>query len=354
MKHYRTITFQPPASELSNFPLLVRIQNDPMASRIASRDGYDVRFEDSSGNSLPFDLDYYDAETRSGAWWVQIPSLPASESTTIRMSYGDSSITANQSSPLTVWADYGAVYHFNERTSDSQLNCADGVRSSAELGSSLSFQTSDTGSGRFLRCAYSGDADDRSQGIKTQMNLISPNYSVTMLCASFAVGTKAMWPYAFVPNYDCTDSLAYHNNVSLQVMASKQHRFYSGVYPHNSTALVSNTTDGMFLHGASLSQGVWRYTQIGTTFASGNSGEAVLFSDYTEFLSLVNAWAVDIQYDIDELRFCRTAHSQDWMLYEHENYMNHAANVTYGPEMNADGTEIRLFFPWIPMTKMAD
>lgn len=106
----RTITFAAPTATLTNFPCLVKSNS---TFHIGTSTGYDVHFQDLAGNELYFELDYYDPVTGNGAWWVQIPTLSSSAPTSIRMLYGDSSITSDQSAPGTVWADYSYVYHFS-------------------------------------------------------------------------------------------------------------------------------------------------------------------------------------------------------------------------------------------------
>ncbi len=321
-----------------------------MTTRITSSSGYDVCFEDSAGNALAFDLDYYDSTAHSGAWWVQIPSLPSGSPTTIKMRYGDSSVTTNQSAPTTVWADYAAVYHLSELNGTSQLNSADGVRSTAGLGSSVSFQSSTKGTGRLLRCAYSGSANDKTQGIKTQATLTSSSYSVTMISNNTS-GGSILFVYAFSPNYAST--LEYENQVSLQTL-NGNHTFRSGKEPLWGKTTLSYTGPDVFLHGASISDGSWRYTQIGSSITSGHKDEYTPWSNYTEFFSLISAWQGTFTYDVDELRLCKVAHSQAWMLYENANYINHTANVTYGPEMNSDGTRTIKLFPGMYRTSVLD
>ena len=349
MNHYRTITFQPPASELTNFPLLVRIQNHPMTTRIASQYGYDVCFEDSEGNPLAFDLDYYDPDAQSGAWWVKIPSLPASDPTTIKMRYGDSTIDTNRSSPLSVWSDYGAVYHFNELSGTSQTNRADGVQSTAALGSSTSFQPSTTGTGRLLRGAYSGSANDVTQGITTQMTLTSPSFSITMIAYNRATqratsGWLSLWAF----NAYSSGSI-YSLGCGLLVFGSTAENWNLGAYPHSCTATTTSSTPGVTLYGASYSEGNGRCVQIGNSFTTGHGYAGTSVTGFTEFKSLISSWDANWQFDVDELRFCKIARSQDWMAYENANYMNHSANVTYGDEMNSDGTKTIKLFPGINM-----
>lgn len=120
----RLVTFAAPASTLTNFPALVKSNS---TFHIGTSTGYDVHFQDLSGNELYFDLDYYDPVTGNGAWWVQIPSLPSTGPTSIKMLYGDSSVTTNGSTPATVWANYLTVYHFSQADPAQQFNSAAAV-----------------------------------------------------------------------------------------------------------------------------------------------------------------------------------------------------------------------------------
>lgn len=117
----RIITFAAPSATLTNFPVLVKSN---ATFNIGTSTGYDVHFQDMSGNELAYDLDYYDSVTGNGAWWIKIPSLSSSNPTSIKMLYGDSSVTTNGSTPATVWTNYLTVYHFSQADPAQQFNSA--------------------------------------------------------------------------------------------------------------------------------------------------------------------------------------------------------------------------------------
>lgn len=145
----RWITFTGVPSTLTNFPVLVKAVG---WENIAN--GYDVHFQDSSGNELSFDLDWYDDSSKTGAWWVQIPTL--SSGTAIKALYGDASITSNQSSPATVWAGYSFVFHHSD-TSKQAKNSVNGTTCNFQSGNSdtagfsATFDSTYTVTGRTLR-----------------------------------------------------------------------------------------------------------------------------------------------------------------------------------------------------------
>ena len=333
----RTVTFAAPSSTLTNFPALVKCNS---TFHIGTQTGYDVHFQDLSGNELYYDLDYYDSVTGNGAWWVQIPSLSSSGTTSIKMLYGDSSVSTNGSTPLTVWADYAAVYHLNELNSTSQLNSATGTRSSAGL-ASPSFVTANQGTGRVLRFTYSGSGEDITQGICTQ-NVTFPqspaSYSVSMLmiprlssASSTEGGSGKIYMYVFSMEKD--GGLIEGFDGMTATFGSSYQEIIIGHSPFIAKVTVNATTaEKMYLVGASLSYGVWRYAQVDTSFNSGNIGQYANWANYPTYYSLVSAWRGTFDYDTDELRLCKVAHTQDWMTYEYSNYIDHSNNVTYGPE----------------------
>ena len=328
----RLVTFAAPASTLTNFPALVKCNS---TFNIGTSTGYDVHFQDLSGNELPYELDYYDSVTGNGAWWVKIPSLSSSGSTSIKMLYGDSSASTNGSTPLTVWSDYGAVYHFNELSGTSQTNRADGVQSVANIGSAPSFQTYSTGTGRFLRGFCNGSANDMTLGLTTQMSLTSNSYSVTLLCynraTSGSYASGALTLQCFITNIANT----YTPSVHLMVFNNNAEHFYIGQTPFIAHGEVTGSSAGVVICEASCDEGVSRYANInGGTFGTGNGYTGTALSAFTDFYSFIPCWdANHATYDVDELRFCKSAHSQDWMNYEYAEYIDHLNTVTYGPEV---------------------
>ncbi|MCH8902491.1 MAG: DUF2341 domain-containing protein [Bacteroidetes bacterium] len=98
------------ASSLSNYQVLITIDTQtPISSGKMNTDGSDIRFIQDCTDSIF--LDYYIQSylnTDSTVIWVRVPSIPASDSTTIYMLYGNSSAiaTSNVDSTFDLYDDF--------------------------------------------------------------------------------------------------------------------------------------------------------------------------------------------------------------------------------------------------------
>ncbi len=122
MEYYREITIDHTkvADTLTDFPVYLDLT---LNSHVANANGYDVYFLDTSDNALYFELVSYDSESYRWKGFVKIPSLSSDEDTVIKVRYGDSSITTDQSSTDTWNSNYVAVYHVeNDNPTDSTSN----------------------------------------------------------------------------------------------------------------------------------------------------------------------------------------------------------------------------------------
>jgi hypothetical protein len=110
------------SSDLSNFPLLVKIENDcnlrtaANGGSVQNSNGYDIIFTASDGTTqLDHELVSYDGVTGDLVAWVKIPTLSASSDTDIYMYYGNSTISCDPSNPAGVWdSNYKGVWHLDE------------------------------------------------------------------------------------------------------------------------------------------------------------------------------------------------------------------------------------------------
>ena len=112
----------------NNFPLLVRFNNsnpangsDILAGSLTTG-GLDVRFTDSAGNALTFEIERWNAAKDSAEFWVLLPQLKGSGATTkIRVYYGKTG-EANLSNSRAVFDTangFRAVWHMNGASSTS-------------------------------------------------------------------------------------------------------------------------------------------------------------------------------------------------------------------------------------------
>jgi hypothetical protein len=126
------------STDLSNFPLLIKTDNDCKLRTVANggsvqnSNGWDIIFTDSGGTTqLAHELVSYDAVTGDLVVWVKIPTLSATSDTDIYMYYGKSDMTCDPSNPAGVWdSNYKGVWHLDETSGthfDSTTNDNDGT-----------------------------------------------------------------------------------------------------------------------------------------------------------------------------------------------------------------------------------
>jgi hypothetical protein len=97
---------------LSNFPVLLKLDSSRIDYRLVQANGQDLRFVDSGGNALAYDIASWNPGGTSLVW-VRVPSISSNSSSAIWMYYGNPLATAGES-PSSVWTNgYGAVYHMD-------------------------------------------------------------------------------------------------------------------------------------------------------------------------------------------------------------------------------------------------
>ena len=99
---------------LTDFPALIKLPDvvPGFAYADAEADGADLYFTDSNGNTIPHEIDRWDA-SGSSYIWVKVPSLDAN--TTITMHWGDLAVAEDERlPPAATWSDYVGVWHMND------------------------------------------------------------------------------------------------------------------------------------------------------------------------------------------------------------------------------------------------
>ena len=143
------------SSDITNFPLLIEIENSAILSSVQIG-APDIRFVDDDGiTNLPYEIEKWTSS--SAVVWVLVPQLDgASNRDFITMYYDDvvNGTVADGQNPDAVWGDYSNVYHFNEANGaalDSTLNENHGLeqgsvaRVDGIIGNSADFDTNYSG-----------------------------------------------------------------------------------------------------------------------------------------------------------------------------------------------------------------
>lgn len=106
------------SDDLTDFPALISFTDLQLRSlanggHVSNSNGYDIIFTDQNGSKLDHELESYNPATGEFIGWVRIPRLSNSSTTTIKMLYGDPSVTADPSVE-TVWpTNFKGVWHLN-------------------------------------------------------------------------------------------------------------------------------------------------------------------------------------------------------------------------------------------------
>lgn len=97
--------------DLSDFPVLVRLDASRIDYGLTQDTGADVRFVDTGGSLLSHEIERWD-EAGESIVWVKVPEIPGGASHTITIYYGNPAAADAQQS-ADVWSNgYDLVYHF--------------------------------------------------------------------------------------------------------------------------------------------------------------------------------------------------------------------------------------------------
>jgi hypothetical protein len=156
--YYKTITISNTnvSSDLTNFPLCVRISGDTDIGAHCLPTGDDIYFKDSNSNVLYCECESFSVTggAATGVFWVKVGTISSSTTTTITCYYGD--VAAVARTPTSVWdSDFKGVYHLGLQSNgvtfsmlDSTINANNGTNSGSitsatgEIGSCGSFNGS--------------------------------------------------------------------------------------------------------------------------------------------------------------------------------------------------------------------
>ena len=121
---HRTITVPAArigATALTDFPLLLSIDQDASLKANARGDGFDIGFADATGGALDYERMAYDATTGRLVAWIRLPAVPPSTDYTLAMTYGDATVSVDQQRPRAAWGTgYAGVYHLEEATGQAR------------------------------------------------------------------------------------------------------------------------------------------------------------------------------------------------------------------------------------------
>ncbi|MEF8846594.1 MAG: DUF2341 domain-containing protein, partial [Bacteroidales bacterium] len=161
--------------DLTDFPILVKLDSNNFDFSKCRPDGFDIRFFDVSGTSLSYDRERHDEPNEKGEYWVKVPGISSSENTVITMEYGNSSASDGEDA-ANVWNDgkFTSLWHLDEESDGSVGEYADAVSSNEGQGTGALALRIDEQLG--FAQEFEGNAaisvpDDASLGIENKITL---------------------------------------------------------------------------------------------------------------------------------------------------------------------------------------
>ncbi len=305
-------------SDLSNFPVLISMSNDPdLKSNNVQSNGDDIFFTASDGiTKLYHETESFNNDSASGnlVAWVKVPTLYYTSDTVIYMYYGKSN-APNQQNSQSVWdSNYRAVWHLKESgvgSSDDFKDSTSNLYDGKGGGTSTQIPTK-TLAGKI---GSAQDFDGSNDYIVTSKNVIS---ELTKYTISFWINSAA----------NTANDMVLGENHSSQRFAIQ----LAGTSPYgvqfvkngNIAVTGSEPTSGTWHHyalvwdknGGSNNAKWYRNGNLDAqATVSGNmgslTGDLVIGGD-----SQSNTW-----YDaiIDEMRISNVIRSADWIKTEFNN-----------------------------------
>jgi len=122
------------SSNVTGFPVLIRLSGSNFDFSLSSPDGSDLRFTKSDNNLLPAEIEYWDAGSSTAALWVKVDTIYGNNNTqSITMYYGNPSVAASRTfSPVfDSSGGYMGVWHLGNTSgvlTDASVNKYNGTR----------------------------------------------------------------------------------------------------------------------------------------------------------------------------------------------------------------------------------
>ena len=312
------------ANTITGIPVLVRLRSPTIAFGQCLPDGRDLRFANSKGIHLPFEIERFDPNAQIADVWVLVDTVKGNDSTFLSVYWGNAN-AATQSMSSTVFdtaLGYVAVWHLNDRALNDRRD-ATGSGNNA-VPAPGTYEGDEWTYGLIGGCDSLDDNDD---------HLVAPQ-----LNGGGAI-TLSMW----VNLYELTASLKQYFIGKAGPVVDKP-PLYSLMLNDKNQLAMNVTTAGKpdSLSGGSIVLNAWYYV-VGTydgamvrIYVNGAqvSSKAVLGNFDTSATNL-NIGCYDrasqkTHGKIDEVRILRSAQSADWVKLNYENQKENGTLVTFG------------------------
>ncbi len=304
-------------SNLTDFPLLVKISEDANIGSVAMEDGNDLRFTTADGNLLYSEKEDFNISggAATGNFWVKVPSISSVEDTNIYVYYGSAGASAQVGS-TNVWdSNYVMVQHENEISGTLYDSTANGNNGTPNF-----FPTTNQNTIGKIGGTNFFDGNDF---------IDLPDYlGYTTQVSAFAWFKKFGSPpgnyHIIFGGYQLETSITPSGEIRVGVNTNVRN--------------VSN-------HGSGLLDGNWHY--IGFTF-NGTTKNAYIDGNYvgqqinisgtlsSSFSRRIGRFGTDVTYYLngftDEIRISKSTRSDAWIKFEYNNINSANNELTFGSQ----------------------
>lgn len=329
----KKVTFNNKASSenLTNFPVLIRLDSSKIDYSKTQDQGQDLRFVDSDGTLLSYEIEKWD-ESGESLVWVNVPQIDlGSASDYVWVYYNNSAASAGVNASGTWNTNYKAVYHMKE---DPSATCsgADAVCDSTSnaintyMGGSMT--SSDHVNGQV---GYAIDFDGVNDLVQNSTNITalpSGNSARSMegwfRTTSQSVNYKAIFGYGV--QVDPQDVSFGVNDGSLDV----QVRSTGNQFQNNDTVNDGKWHYGVVTYDGTNFKGYVDGLKVGSDYNPATNPNTTVGSGGLE----IGVWSDWFAGSLDELRLTNNAESADWIEAEYLNTKPDSTFVNVGSEQD--------------------
>ena len=309
------------AGTVANFPVLVRLSASVFTFSQFLPDGHDMRFANSKGAHLPFEIERFDPFGGVADVWVLVDTIKGNDSTAITMYWGNMNAAA-QSLASVVFdtaLGYRAVWHCNDRALNERLDAtSNGFNALPDA-----YEGDEWTYGIIGGCDSADDNDDK---------LKAPDIDAG------AALTLSMW----VNSYEWTSSLRQFCIAKAGPVAGKQ-PLYSLMINENKELAMNITANGRAdsVSGGSIALNTWYFitgTYDGSALKVYLDGALVNSkpvsgtidtSRTNVYIAYFDKLSQKLHGKFDEVRIMRTAASADWIRLNYENQKTNGTLVKF-------------------------
>ncbi len=317
-------------ADLADFPVAVVLTVSNFTYSKAQTNGEDIRFTDSNGNTLYYEIEKWNSSATSTIW-VKVPVVDDTVSTTLYMYYGNGSATDAQNKTAVWDDDFVMVQHMNNTATgtDSFVDVTKYNNHGTGFDEGGSLQA--TTAGR-IDGAFDFDGNDDHVEVPENSSLSGMNQLTMSGWVNFdqlptTVGHETMfivkkhsadpWNsfyFDFVDNVGCSSPNVMYVSIKNQAEGS-EYKCANTSLTANQWYHVAATWDGanihFYLNGVNDDYG-------DTTF----SGTSVFKSDDILYINADDSSGGRINGKIDDVRISKTARPAAWFKAEYYNGMN--------------------------------